>query len=114
MSQSVPEGMKAFQYYEIMIFIILLSLSETIISPVMMSSISVMAPLKYKSLFQSFYLAIFGLTGLLAAKIGAFSLHSPFHTFLIVSIIILGGGIVYLLVKKKMIKIANDSAKSQT
>jgi POT family proton-dependent oligopeptide transporter len=113
-SLSVPEGTKAFQYYEIMIFIILISISETIISPVMMSSISVMAPLKYKSLFQSFYLATFGITGLLAAKIGVLSLHSPFQTFLIVSIVILAGGIVYLFVKKKMIKIANDSAKAQS
>ena len=109
----VQEGTKPFQYYELILFIVLLSVSETIISPVMMSAISLIAPLKYKSLFQSFYLATFGLTGLLAAKIGALSLHSPFETFLIVSIVIFVGGVVYYFVKPKMIKIANEAAKEQ-
>jgi proton-dependent oligopeptide transporter, POT family len=111
--QEVAEGTKPFQYYEISIFIILLSISETVISPVMMSTISVMAPKRYKSLFQSFYLATFGLTSLIAAKIGALSLQSPFQIFLFVSIVILAGGIVYYLVKVKMIKIANEAAKEQ-
>jgi len=79
----------------------------------MMSAISIMAPLKYKSLFQSFYLATIGLTGLLAAKIGVLSLKSPFETFLILSIVILVGAIIYYFVKPKMIKIANEAAKEQ-
>ncbi|APJ03389.1 peptide MFS transporter [Silvanigrella aquatica] len=111
--QGVAEGTKPFQYYEIMLFIIILSLSETIISPVMMSTISVMAPQRYKSLFQSFYLATFGLTGLLAAKIGKDSLDTPFKTFLIVSIVIFTGGIVYFFMKSKMIKIAHEATKEQ-
>ncbi|KAB8036482.1 MFS transporter [Silvanigrella paludirubra] len=109
----IEEGVKPFQYYQFILFIVLLSISETIISPVMMSAISIMAPLKYKSLFQAFYLATFGLTGLLAAKIGALSLKSPFETFLIVSIVILVGAIVYYFVKPKMIKTANEAAKEQ-
>ncbi len=111
--QGVAEGVKPFQYYEIMFFIIILSISETIISPVMMSTISIMAPKMFKSLFQSFYLATLGLTSLIAAKIGAISLESPYQTFLFVSIFILAGGIVYYLVKVKMIKIANEASKEQ-
>lgn len=106
--QNVPEGIKPFQYYEIILFIVMLSMSETIISPVMMSSISIMAPQKYKSLFQSFYLATFGLTSLLAAFIGSHSLKSPFKTFLIVSIMILLSGIIYYVIKFKMIKILSE------
>lgn len=102
---------KPFEYYQIMLFIVLLSISELIISPVMMSTISVMAPLRYKSLFQAFYLATFGVTGLIAAKIGGISLKSPFETFLVVSIVILVSAVLYLIVRPKMIKISNEAAK---
>jgi POT family proton-dependent oligopeptide transporter len=112
-SYGIKEGLKPFQYYQFIIFIILLSISETIISPVMMSAISIIAPMKYKSLFQSFYLATFGLTALLAVKIGVLSLQSPFETFLIMSFVILVGAVVYYFVKQKMIKIANEAAKEQ-
>lgn len=112
-AKDIVEGVRPFQHYQIMLFIILLSISETIISPVMMSAISIMAPHRFKSLFQSFYLATFGITSLIAAKIGGLSLHSPFETFLIVSIVIFVSAVVYLLVRPKMIKISNDAAKEQ-
>lgn len=112
-AKDISEGTRPFEHYQIMAFIILLSISETIISPVMMSAISIMAPLRFKSLFQSFYLASFGLTSLLAAKIGSHSLHAPFETFMIVSIVILTSGVVYFIARPKMIKIANEAAKDQ-
>ncbi|RDB35977.1 MAG: MFS transporter [Spirobacillus cienkowskii] len=104
---------KPFHYLQIILFIIAFSISETMISPVMMSAISRMAPLRYKSLFQSFYLAIFGITSLVAAKIGTYSLKEPFKTFLFVSITILIGAIVFYFIKGKFIKIANDAAKEE-
>ncbi len=98
---------KPFQYYEVAFFIIIFSVSETIINPVMMSTISIIAPQKYKSFFQSIYLASFGITGILAAKIGSYTFDKPFRTFLLVSIFIFLIAIIYYLVKSKMINIVN-------
>ena len=105
---------KPFTYYEIAFFIILFSISETIINPVMMSTISIIAPQKYKSFFQSIYLASFGLTGILAAKIGSYSFDKPFLTFLFVSIFITLITIIYYLVKSKMIHTVNLLELEQT
>lgn len=110
---SLLSEIKPYYYYQIMIFIIILAISEAIISPVMMSAISSNAPNNYKSLFQSIYLAIYGFTSLLASKIGTMSLHSPFKTFLIFSIIIFTGGIIYLLIKGVMIKITEKAMNEQ-
>ncbi|BBH52715.1 peptide MFS transporter [Fluviispira sanaruensis] len=111
--QNSLTGEKPFQYYEIAFFIILFSVSETVISPVMMSAISLIAPMKLKSLFQAFYLATFGLTGIIAAKIGAISLEFPFKTFLTLSFILLIGTVLYFFLKGKMIKTAMEAAKEQ-
>jgi hypothetical protein len=76
----------------------------------MMSSISLLSPDKYKTLFQAFYLTVFGITGLIASKIGAISLTSPFPTFLAVTVLILVNLTVFLLLRKKMVTTARFAA----
>jgi POT family proton-dependent oligopeptide transporter len=95
---------KIFHWSEISFFIALISVSEVMISPVMMSAISVIASHQYKSFFQSLYLLCFASTGLLASQIGAFSLKHPGFTFLITAVTLCIGTLCYFFARKAMIK----------
>lgn len=109
-AQHVPVGEKPFNFIGIGLFILAISVSEVLMSPVMMSSISLLSPDKYKTLFQAFYLTVFGVTGLIASKIGAISLTSPFPTFLAVTVLIFVNLTVFLLLRKKMVMTARFAA----
>lgn len=109
-AQSAPAGQKPFHYIGISLFILSVSLSEVMMSPVMMSSISLLSPEKYKTVFQAFYLTVFGVTGLIASKIGAISLSSPFPTFLSLTAMIFINLIVFMLLRKKMVTTARFAA----
>ena len=100
--QSAQPGEKPFYWTELAFFIALIAISEVMIAPVMMSTISMLAPYRYKALFQSFNLAGVGLAGLLAAKIGAKSLTSPVNTFFILGVVLSVGSFCYFLCKGKM------------
>lgn len=109
-AQHVTVGEKPFHYMGIGLFILAISVSEVLMSPVMMSSISLLSPDKYKTLFQAFYLTVFGVTGIIASKIGAISLKSPFETFLSVTVLILVNLAVFTLVRRKMVTTARFAA----
>ncbi|WP_161597618.1 peptide MFS transporter [Fluviispira multicolorata] len=98
---------KPFQYYEIALFLIIFSVSETIINPVIMSAISIIAPQNYKSFFQSIYLSCYGITGLIAAKIGSYAIEKPFYIYLSITIFMAGAAIIFFFIKPKMIEIVN-------
>ena len=76
----------------------------------MMSSISLLSPAKYKTLFQGIYLTFIGIMGLAASKIGAISLQHPYQTFLTVSVITFVTLIIFTLLRKQMVSIANEAA----
>ena len=108
--QSALPGEKPFYWTQMAFFMTVVGISEVMISPVMMSTISMLAPNRYKALFQAFYLACIGITGVLAAKIGAVSLTSPVATFVVLGIILSTGAGCYFLCKGKMIKTAHQFA----
>lgn len=97
---------KPFHYMPISLVILCFSVSEVLISPVMMSAISMLSPIKYKVLFQSFYLTILGITGVIASRIGVISFKYPFETFLVVSVICFVGVIAFLILRPRMVKTA--------
>lgn len=92
-----------FMHYQIALFFVLVAASEAILSPVMMSAISVIAPKKYKSFFQSFFLVSFGITGIFAAKIGSYALKFPFEVFLTLSISMFILSILFYMIKNFLI-----------
>ena len=109
-ASGVAPGDKPFSWIGISLFILLVSFSEVLISPVMMSSISLLSPAKYKTLFQGIYLTFIGIMGLAASKIGAISLQHPYQTFLTVSVITFVTLIIFTLLRKQMVSIANEAA----
>lgn len=110
-TQSVPMGIKPFGYLSISIFILITSLSELLISPVMMSAISVLSPQKYSTSFQALYLSVIGVMGLVAGKIGAISIGKPYETFYTLSVVTLIGLILFVIVNKVMIRAALNAAQ---
>jgi POT family proton-dependent oligopeptide transporter len=102
-----------FMWYDMAFLILIVSISEVMISPVMMSAISVLSPEKYKTLFQSFYLFIIGIMGLVAGKVGAFSLSQPFETFLYVTIIAALLVALYAVTRKSMVTVAMKAVKEK-
>lgn len=109
-AQHVPAGQKPFHFIGIALFILSVSVSEVLMSPVMMSSISLLSPDKYKTLFQAFYLTVFGVTGLIASRLGAISLEHPVPVFAGVSVLILISLIAFLGLRKKMVTVARFAA----
>jgi POT family proton-dependent oligopeptide transporter len=109
-SEGIPAGTKPFGWEGFAIFILVVSVSEVLISPVMMSSISILAPAKSKTIFQAFYLMVIGLMGLVASKIGAISLSHPYQTFLNLSIVTFVALVVYTILRKKMVSVALEAA----
>ena len=100
-----------FMWYQMAILILIVSVSEVMISPVMMSAISVLAPEKSKTTFQSFYMLVIGVTGLLAGKIGAFSLSQPFKTFFYVTLVAALIAAFYAFIRKSMVRVALQATK---
>ncbi len=109
-SQQAGFDTKPFSYLSISVFILIISLSELLISPVMMAAISVLSPAKYRTSFQALYLAVIGLMGLAAGKIGAISLTKPYETFYTVSLLALAGVVLFTIVNKVMIRAAMNAA----
>ena len=109
-SNGVVDGVRPFSAVGVSILILAVSVSEVLISPVMMAAISLLAPLKYKAFFQAFYLAVIGTMGLLASKIGAISLDRPYETFMTISIVAFVAVVLYVLLRKKMVGIAMAAA----
>ncbi len=105
-AQNVIGNELPFHYPPFLIFIFLVAVSEVMMSPVMMSAISILSPSRYRGLLQGVYLAALGLTGLLAGKIGAISLKHPFETFLIVSVILGVGSLIFFAIQKNMVHVA--------
>lgn len=106
-------GYTPFVWYQMAILILIVSVSEVMISPVMMSAISVLAPQKSQTTFQSFYLFVIGVTGLVAGKIGAISLSQPFKTFLYVTIVAAVIVVFYAVIRKSMVSVASLVAKER-
>ena len=102
---------KPFHFSQLTIFILIISLSELLISPVMMASISVLSPEKYRTSFQALYLAVIGLMGLLAGKIGATSLSHPYQTFYTLSAVTLGGLLLFTIMNRVMVRAADNAVK---
>ncbi|BBH52874.1 peptide MFS transporter [Fluviispira sanaruensis] len=100
---------KPFYSYEIAFFLFIFTLSEAIINPIMMSAISLIAPEKLKSFFQSIYLACYGIAAFIAAKIGAYALENPFKIYLWVTVFVLFSTLFYFLIKRKMIHIVDKA-----
>jgi len=109
-SQHAGLETKPFGYLSISLFILIISLSELLISPVIMSAISVLSPKKFRTSFQALYLAVVGLMGLAAGKIGAISLSKPYETFYTVSILTLIGCVVFAIMNKVMVRAATKAA----
>jgi POT family proton-dependent oligopeptide transporter len=103
---STVEHFTPFSWYQMSILILIVAVSEVMISPVMMSAISVLSPPRYKTVFQSFLLFIIGTMSIVAGKIGALSLHQPFITFAWVTGVAAVMVIFYGLVRKSMINVA--------
>ena len=68
---------QVFHFSQWMIFIAGVGLSEVMISPVMLSCLSVMAPVGYETLFQSLYSLLTGVSGKIAGLMGAHALDHP-------------------------------------
>lgn len=102
-----------FMWYEMAFLILLVSVSEVMISPVMMSAISILSPEKNRTTFQSIYLFIIGTMGLVAGKVGAFSLKQPLETFLYVTIIATLIALFYALTRKPMVNAAIMATKEK-
>lgn len=111
---SASPGFMPFMWYEMAILILIVSVSEVMISPVMMSAISILSPEKYKTLFQSFNLFIIGVMGLVAGKVGAFSLSQPFQTFLYVTVVACIIVAFYAFTRKSMVSIAMKATKGNS
>lgn len=110
----VPAFMpKPLQYYEVALFLIIFSVSETIINPVIMSAISIIAPQNYKSFFQSIYLSCYGITGLIAAKIGSYAIEKPFYIYLFITIFMFCAALLYYIVKPKMIDLVEAAHREK-
>ncbi len=110
---STSSGYTPFVWYQMAFLILIVSVSEVMISPVMMSAISVLAPEKSRTTFQSFYLFVIGITGLVAGKIGAISLSQPFKTFLYVTIVAAVIVVFYAVIRKSMVSVASIVAKER-
>lgn len=108
---SSSPGFTPFMWYEMAFLILVVSVSEVMISPVMMSAISVLSPENSKTSFQSFYLLIIGVMSLVAGKIGAFSLSQPFLTFLYVTVVATVILAFYAFLRKSMVKVATLATK---
>ncbi|MBP6217581.1 MAG: MFS transporter [Oligoflexales bacterium] len=106
-------GYTPFAWYQMTILILIVSVSEVMISPVMMSAISLLSPEKSKTMFQSFFLFVIGVMGLIAGKIGAISLSNPFQTFLLVTISAAVIATLYTLVRKSMVEAASIAAQEK-
>ena len=110
-TNGVTDGTKPFHWIGISIFILAVSVSEVLISPVMMAAVSILAPIKYKTIFQAFYLAVIGAMGWVASEVGAISLNHPYQTFLYLSVVAFFSSVIYVLLLKKMIRVAQDGVK---
>lgn len=108
---SASPGYAPFMWYQMAFLILMVSVSEVMISPVMMSAISVLSPQKYMTTFQSFYLLIIGVMGLVAGKIGAMSLSDPFIVFLYVTVVTSILAAFYAFTRKSMVKVAVAATK---
>jgi POT family proton-dependent oligopeptide transporter len=106
----VPHGTKPFSWVGISFFILAVSVSEVLISPVMMSAVSLFSPSKYKTLFQAFYLTVIGVMGLVAGKVGAISLSHPYKTFSALTLLTFAALVVFTLLRGKMVSIAEEAA----
>lgn len=103
---SGSESFTPFMWYEMAFFIAIVSVSEVMISPVMMAAISVLSPQRYKTMFQSLFLFVIGMMGLVAGKVGAFSLSQPFETFLYVTVVAALILAFYAINRRAMVKTA--------
>jgi POT family proton-dependent oligopeptide transporter len=111
---SASPNFTPFMWYEMAFLILVVSVSEVMISPVMMSAISVLAPEKSKSTYQSFYLLVIGVMGLVAGKVGALSLSQPFETFLYVTVVAAVILAFYAFTRKSMVTVATLASKEQS
>jgi len=111
-SHIVP-GETPFIYYQMIGFILSISLSEIMISPVMMAAISILSPLRFSAIMQAFYLLVIGVTGKLAGYVGGYSLQDPFTVFLTVAAISTVAAVIFYLLRQKMMDIADAAALEQ-
>lgn len=106
----LPEGAKPFSWVGMSIFTLAVSVSEVLISPVMMSSISLLSPAKYRTLCQAFYLMVIGMMGIVASKIGAISLSHPYSAFFSLSAVTFVALLGFVVVRKKMVSVAVEAS----
>lgn len=109
-SGGIQEGSKPLGWIGISIFILAVAVGEVLMSPVMMSAISLLSPAKSKTIFQAAYLTVIGLMGLVASKIGAISLTYPFQSFMAVTILAFAAVVGFTLVRKRMVSVALEAA----
>ena len=110
LKSGITPGTKPFYWTSFAIFMLAIAVSEVLISPVMMCAISVLAPVKSRSLWQAAYLTIIGLMSLVAGKIGAMSLHEPFKTFLWLTVATFSAFLIFLILLKRFKTVANEAA----
>lgn len=109
----VTAGLKPFHWAGFAIFILATSLSEVLISPVMMCAISVLAPLKNRSTWQAGYLLVLGLSGLVAGKIGVLSFDHPYKTFFSLMLVTILSFIIFIFILQNCISFANKYNQEQ-
>lgn len=110
-THEIPAGAKPFHWLGISIFILAISVSEVLISPVAMSAISLLSPVRSRSFFQALYLSATGITGIIASKVGVISLTHPFEAFFAVSAVTFVAFIIFCLLRKRMVTVANEVAE---
>lgn len=108
---NITEGAHPFSVFGISIFIIVVGVSEVLISPVMMSAISLLSPLKYRTFFQALYLLVIGVTGVVASQLGAISLHHPYQTYLTLTLVVCIAYALFALLRKRMVTVAMKAAQ---
>lgn len=110
----VADGSRPFPVLGIALFIFVVGVSEVLISPVMMSAISLLSPIKYRTFFQALYLLVIGMTGVVASQLGAISLHHPYQTYLSLTIVVCIAGVLFALLRKRMVAVALKAAQEMS
>ena len=90
-------------------FVFFATVGELMVSPIMYSLTSQLAPKKHIALFQSFNFFLIGMAGILASRIGGYAVSgNPAKVFQAVMYCILVMAVILFLIKGRLIKIAKS------
>ncbi|MES2614558.1 MAG: peptide MFS transporter [Bdellovibrionota bacterium] len=90
-------------------FVLFATIGELMVSPIMYSLTSQLAPKKHIALFQSFNFFLIGIAGVLASRIGGYALSgNPAKIFQIVMFCILVMTVLLFIIKNRLIRVAKS------